>query len=248
MEVGKEKPGVLDLLVEGVVGVPVQQVGAVHDVGRTRDLQRRDRCRCTGGTAVEETHEHDFARHDSREVVLDVLVAFVAKDLFGQRADLLVRVDDVEGPIDDPSLLLGQVEVDRMVLHREGFFLAFIDAHLPDRDPVRVVTGVDHHAVRLAQSDGVGDLEERALGGDLLELGQFGFAHLLPKEAPGLVHVVDATDVRKNLSTFFEFKHQSLLRQAICFERYFTSHMLPGIIARSEDFTTGMPGPLSDLQ
>ncbi len=75
VDVGEEEPGVLDLLVEGVVGVAVEHVGAVHDVGRGRDLQRRNGRRRSGRAAVEEADEHDLALHDSRHVVLDVLVA-----------------------------------------------------------------------------------------------------------------------------------------------------------------------------
>ena len=45
----------------------------------------------------------------------------------GEGAELLVFVDDVEGAVDDPALLLGKVVVDRVAVHGELGFLALFE-------------------------------------------------------------------------------------------------------------------------
>ncbi len=207
VEVGEEEPGFLDLLVKGRVRIPVEHVRAVHDIGGARDLDCRNGGRGTRRPTIEKADEQYLACHHADHFVLDVGVGVVAQYFLGEHADLLVGVDDVEGPVDDARLLLGEVEVDGVIGHGQRALFTLGDAQLADGLQIGLAPTVDHHPIRTAHRNRVGDFEKRLLGGDSLELCQLGLTHFRLEKRPGVVYRLNTTDALEDFRPLAEFKH-----------------------------------------
>ncbi len=159
----------------------------------------------------------------------------VAQDLLGEHADLLVRVDDVEGPVDDPRLLLGEIEVDRVIGHGQRALFALGDAQLANGLQIGLAPAVDHHPIRTADRNRVGDLEKRLFGGDLLEFRQLGLTHFCSKKRPRVVHRLDTADIYEDLSPLAELKHRSAsIQTAFCHREPIPVDHCATIITRSQ--------------
>jgi len=63
-------------------------------------------------------------------------------------------------------------QIQHVTVHGERFLLALLEAHLPGRFHVGLRARADPDRIGLAERDGVRDLEQRALGLDLVELGE----------------------------------------------------------------------------
>ena len=70
-------------------------------------------------------------RHDAAHVRAHVVERLGARQLLREDACFLVLVHDVEGLVDHPSLVLGQIEVDGVPGHGEGRLLAVREGVLP---------------------------------------------------------------------------------------------------------------------
>ena len=207
VHVGEEHPSALDLPIEALVSVEEQEVGAVHDVRRTGDFQRGDRrCRAKGSPAVK-PDQHGLAAHDPAHVQLHVLMGLGAQQMPGQYADLVAGVDDVIGTVDDAPLLVRQVEVNGVVLHRELPLFILLEAQSADPAEVFGRAAVDEYPVGPAHGDGIGDLEQRLLAGDRRDLGQVRGVHGPLEHRPGFARGAYASDLGKDVASLLEFQH-----------------------------------------
>ena len=194
------RPGHLGI--ELRVDVPVQQVGRVHHVGRRRDLEGRDRCRRADRAAAKETDEQRLALRDVPHVLSYILVCVVAQDALGQDTRVFVRIYDIEGAVDDARLFLRQVKVQRVIRHGNRHFFALGQALDPDAQQVVCRASVHKHVARIGHGNGVGDLEERFLIGDVGELGLRLCVAVGLEHCPGLVQRAHAADCCQDVDAF----------------------------------------------
>ena len=124
VHVGEEGAGPGGFGVEPVEHVAVQDARAVQHVGGAGDHDAGDGRLRADRAPVVEPDVQGLARHDAAHVCPHVLERLGARHLLGEDARLLVLVHDVEGLVDHPSLVFGQVEVDGVPGHGEWRLLA----------------------------------------------------------------------------------------------------------------------------
>ena len=199
MEILEKHARSLDFRVELVVRVAIEDVGAVHHIGRAGDLQRRDRGLGSDGPPRIKSHQHRHPFHDADHILLHVVVGRVPLDFLGQHADIFARIDDVEGAIDDAGLLFGQVEMDGVVGHLQRLFFLALQAELPHPLDIFGRSGVDEDVVRVAHGNGIGDGQQRFLVRDPRQLRLIFRVQPLSEQGLGLIQGVNAADIGQDV-------------------------------------------------
>ena len=185
VEIGVEMAAADHLAIESLECVAVEDLGAVGDIGRTADFQGGIGYRRADRPPHVETDHHGFVAHDARHPMADFLQGLVTQLFERQGRYFLIGIHDIERAVDDAALLFFEIEMDRVLRHGQLLFLAFFQRMLPYPLPVGVRTGVDENGRRVAQRDGIRDLDQDLRGLNPADAGVLFGIHVLPEETLG---------------------------------------------------------------
>ena len=198
----KKTPALRTSAVEIFERVPIEDVGAVQHVGGAGDHESGDGSLRPDGTAAVEPHEHGLALHDPDHGGSDIVQGFRAEHLLGQDADFLSLVGDVEGLVNHAALVLGEVEVQRVVLHRQGALLPGLEAYTAAF--LRILRGGadDKNPIGSAHCSGVCYPDERVGAGDPPDLPEARLVHGPLEDRAGLLRGADSSTSHRMSTPF----------------------------------------------